>query len=311
MDPTHTQILKSWEECYETQREFLIAYAFRMTGSLEHAEDIVQDTVAQCLKTDFGKVTNHRAWMTRICSNKALDLLKSAESRRMSYIGTWLPDLIPDALDCGISHQTADSKLELSESITISFLVLLQALSPVERAVFLLKDVFDYPFKMVSELSGKSEQACRKIAERARNAVSKKDVKFTRPSSDAEKLVREFFEAAKAGDKSHLATLLSDHSLFLSDGGGKVAAAPLIETKDGIIDFFCALQKSPTFSSQDYRLDTAWINSRPGIIISKLVNENWRLETLISFEIEERKISRIFAQRNPDKLKLIDHLFNQ
>lgn len=166
--------IRTWEECYKIQRNFLISYAFRMTGSLMDAEDIVQDTVSECLKHDFGKIENHRAWMTRICSNKALDLLKSAYKNRTRYVGTWLPEFIPDALNFGRSYQNEESNSELSESLTISFLILLQTLGPIERAVFVLKEVFGYSFKEISKLLGKSEPACRKIAERARNSVSEK-----------------------------------------------------------------------------------------------------------------------------------------
>ncbi len=300
--------LKTWEECYKIQRNFLISYAFRMTGSLMDAEDIVQDTVSECLKHDFEKIENHRAWMTRICSNKALDLLKSAHKNRNKYIGTWLPDAIPDALNFGRSLQNEDSNFELSESLTISFLILLQTLGPNERAVFLLKEVFAYSFKDISKLLGKSETACRKIAERARNSITEKKYKFSKPTEGAEKLIRQFFEAAETGDQNQLEALLSDNSEFLSDGGGIVPAVPILKTKEGIVKFFLSLQKSPIFST-NYQIETSWINSRPGMIISKLANgDKWQVETIMTFEFEAQTIVRIFAQRNPEKLKAIEIL---
>ncbi|MEP7081265.1 MAG: sigma factor-like helix-turn-helix DNA-binding protein, partial [Ginsengibacter sp.] len=263
----------------------------------------------ECLAHDFDKVMNHRAWMTRICSNKSLDLLKSAHKNRNKYIGIWLPDMIPDTLK---PQQLEDSNFELAETITISFLLLLQTLRPVERAVFLLKDVFGYSFNDISQLLGKSKLACRKIAERARISISDKNHIFLKPSIDAEKLIRQFFEAARTGDQHQLEALLSEKSEFLADGGGKVPAAPMISTKEKIVDFFMSLQKSPIFSPQGYRIETTWINSRPGIIISKLVNENfWQFETVISFEIQELQIVRIFAQRNPQKLKGIESLISK
>lgn len=303
--------LRSWEDCYRAQRNFLISYAFRMTGNLMDAEDIVQETISECLTHDFEKVINHRAWMTRICSNKSLDLLKSASKNRNKYIGDWLPDMIPDTLNHGVIPQWEDSNLELAESLTISFLVLLQTLRPVERAVFLLKDVFCYSFMDVSQLMGKSEPACRKIAERARASISEKKYKFSKPSVDAEKLIHQFFEAAKYGNKSQLEALLSDKSEFQTDGGGKVPAAPMISTKAEIVDFFMSLQNSPIFSSHVYRFEITWINSRPGMIISKFVNEKyWQFETVMSFEIERQQIVRIFAQRNPDKLKVTENIIS-
>ncbi|WP_428742411.1 sigma-70 family RNA polymerase sigma factor [Tenacibaculum sp.] len=301
--------VSSWEDCYKQQRNFLVSYAFRMTGSLVDAEDIVQDTVFECLKHDFNTVSNHKAWMTRICSNKALDLLKSAHSKRNNYIGSWLPDMIPDAVNHKTSLLWEDASLELAESLTISFLVLLQNLRPVERAVFLLKDIFGYSFKEVSQLLEKNEANCRKIAERARNSINKqKKQNFSKPSPDAEKLIHQFFEAAKHGNQTKLEALLSDNSEFLSDGGGKVPAAPIILTKQKIADFFMALQKSPIFSSKDYRLNVAWVNFRPGMIISKRVENLWQPETVMSFEIENKCITRIFAQRNPEKLNILNKI---
>lgn len=299
--------LKSWEDCYQIQRSFLISFAFRMTGSLMDAEDIVQDTVAECLSHDFDKVVNHCAWMTRICSNKALDLLKSAYKNRNTYVGTWLPDMIPDQLNYEINALQPDLNFELSESLTISFLVLLQTLGPTERAVFLLKDVFGYSFKDISQLLGKAEPACRKIAERARVAINVKRNKFTKPSIDSEKLIRQFFEAAQTGDRKQLETLLADQSEFLSDGGDKAPAAPMMSTKEKIVEFFMSLQNYPIFTSNEYRWETTWVNSRPGMIITKFADDKkWQFETVMSFEIEEQKIVRIFAQRNPDKLKAIN-----
>lgn len=300
----------TWEDCYRLQRNFLIAYAFRMTGSLADAEDIVQDTVTECLKHDFNTIVNHRAWMTRICSNKTLDLLKSAHKNRNSYVGTWLPDTIPDSLHAGLSQEEDTTPLELSESVTISFLVLLQTLGPSERAVFLLKEIFGYSFKEIAGLVGKSEPACRKIAERARTSVSEKNKRFPRPSADAENLIRRFFDAAQMGNQDVLETLLADESVFFSDGGGKVPAAPMIAEKEHIVAFFIGLRTSPIFTQPNYRLQIGWVNARPGMTIAKRTADNrWEVETMMSFEIEAGKIIRIFAQRNPDKLKAVDSVY--
>jgi RNA polymerase sigma-70 factor (ECF subfamily) len=198
----------------------------------------------------------------------------------------------------------ADSKVELSESLTMSFLILLQNLNPVERSIFLLKEIFDYSFKEVSELAGKSETACRKIAERARDSLQDKERKFPKPPADSEKLIRQFFEAAKLGDRPRLMSLLSEKSEFLSDGGGKVSAAPpMLGAPEKIAEFFLSLRNYPVFTSADYRMETKWVNSRPGMIISKRATDGlWYFETIISCEIENNQIARMFSQRNPDKL---------
>lgn len=124
-------------------------------------------------------------------------------------------------------------------------------------------------------------------------------------------MIRQFFDAAEAGDQDLLEVLLSDNSEFLSDGGGIVPAAPILTTKSDIVKFFLSLKRSPIFN-KDYRIETKWINSRPGMTISKLVNENhWQVETVMSFEIEKQTIVRIFAQRNPEKLKAIETLIRK
>jgi RNA polymerase sigma-70 factor (ECF subfamily) len=295
----------SWQDCYIKQRRFLISYAYRMTGSLADAEDIVQDTVADCLQHDFASINNPAGWMTRVCSHKALDLIKSAQKKRNQYIGTWLPDMIPDSLNLA----TAEEKhLEKGDSLSVPFLVLLQRLSPVERAVFLLKDVFSYPFKEIAVLLGKNEAACRKMAERARTAVKQDEKRIAKPPLGSEVLIQKFFTALQMGDQQQLEELLAPDSQFFSDGGGKVTAASMIFSGQSIATFFSRLRSSPVFSGP-YKMETLWINQRPGLIISVLDSDGiLQIDTIMTFELLNEKIVQIFAQRNPDKLRMISAL---
>jgi RNA polymerase sigma-70 factor (ECF subfamily) len=304
------EVMTDWEGHYRAHRNFLVSYAFRMTGSLADAEDIVQDTVSECLKFDPAVIKNHRAWMTRICANKSLDLLKSSARRKNKYIGTWLPDAIPETLNTELLRGidvAADAKVELSESLAMSFLILLQTLSPVERSIFLLKDIFDYSFKEVSELVGKSEVACRKIAERARKSMTGHGRIIRQTSPDSEAMIGQFFEAAKLGDRALLMALLSEKSEFLTDGGGKAPAAPpMIGIPGQIADFFLASSIPTMFKSSNFRLEAQRVNAGPGFVISKQGPDGmWSFESIISFEIAANKIARIYAQRNPDKLNSI------
>jgi RNA polymerase sigma-70 factor, ECF subfamily len=308
----NTDHLSDWEATWKQYRSFLISFAYRMTGSLSEAEDLVQDTFLECAKVPRSEIRNPKSWLTKICANKGIDHLKSAYKRRETYPGTWLPDVIPDSLQVWTSLQGSESPektLIVSESLTTSFLVLAERLTPEERAVYLLSEVFEYSFKEISALLGKSEDASRKTAQRARTALHAAP-KFAANSPDSTELIERFFECAKNGDHSSLVELLSDNSEFWSDGGGKVPAAKTILTeKANIATFFAALGSSKAFVAGDFKLDFTRVSSRPGLIISrKLPTGLWTFETLLSFEILDGKIARIYAQRNPDKLKyLLDH----
>jgi RNA polymerase sigma-70 factor (ECF subfamily) len=189
---------------------------------------------------------------------------------------------------------------------TTSFLLLVERLTPEERAVYLLSEVFEYSFKEISTFLDKSEDACRKTAQRARAAVHSSP-RFLSDSPDSTNLIARFFDCAKNGDKSSLVELLSDESEFWSDGGGKVPAAKTILTEpEKIATFFAALGVSKAFAPGDFKLDFTPVSSRPGLVISRrLPSGLWSFETIFSFEIRDNKIARIYAQRNPDKLKAL------
>jgi RNA polymerase sigma-70 factor (ECF subfamily) len=189
---------------------------------------------------------------------------------------------------------------------TTSFLLLVERLTPEERAVYLLSKVFEYSFKEISTFLDKSEDACRKTAHRARAAVHSAP-RFLSNSPDSTNLIARFFDRAKNGDKSSLVELLSNESEFWSDGGGKVPAAKTVLTEAGkIAAFFAALGVSKAFAPGDFKLDFTPVSSRPGLVISRrLPSGLWSFETIFSFEIRDNKIARIYAQRNPDKLKAL------
>jgi len=298
---------KAWESDWKQYRPFLISFAYRMTGSLSEAEDLVQDTFLECARVPRSEIRNPKSWLTKICANKGIDHLKSAYKRRETYPGTWLPDAIPDSLQVWTNlhgSESPEKTLIVSESLTTSFLLLAERLTPEERAVYLLSEVFEYSYKEISALLDKSEDACRKTAQRARSAVQSAP-KFDANTSNSTNLIARFFECAKNGDNASLMELLSDESEFWADGGGKVPAAKIILTeRPKIAHFFAALGTSKAFSPGDFKLDFADVSSRPGLVVSrKLSSGLWTFETIFSFEIRDEKIVRIYAQRNPDKLK--------
>ena len=301
--------LNAWEEDWKRYRPFLISFAFRMTGSLSEAEDLVQDTFLECARIPRSEIRNPKSWLTKICANKGIDHLKSAYKKRETYPGTWLPDVIPDSLQVWASlhgSQSPEKDLIASESLTTSFLLLVERLTPEERAVYLLSEVFEYSFKEISTILEKSEVACRKTAQRARDAVLS-GPRFAPSSPDSTSVIARFFEYAKNGDRSSLVELLSDESEFWADGGGKTPAAKTILTEQTkIAAFFAALGSSNAFASGEFKFDFTSVSSRPGLVISRrLPSGLWAFETVFSFEIRDERIARIYAQRNPDKLKAL------
>jgi len=303
--------LNAWEDTWKQHRPFLTSFAYRLTGSLSEAEDLVQDTFLECASVSPSEIKNPKSWLTKVCANKGIDHLKSAYKRRETYPGTWLPDVIPDSLQVWSNLQGSPSPektLLASESLTASFLLMVERLTPEERAVYLLNEIFEYSYKEISALLEKSEEACRKTAQRARAAVLSAP-RFAPNSPGSTVLISRFFECAKSGDTASLVELLSDQSQFWSDGGGKVPAAKTVLTeKAKIAGFFAALGSSNAFSG-DFKLDFTEVSSRPGLVISRrLPSGLWTFETILSFEILDMKIARIYAQRNPDKLKALLNL---
>lgn len=297
---------EGWNDHFIQYRPFLISLAFRMTGSLAEAEDIVQETFLECAKTEASEIKNPKAWLVKVCSNKGIDHMKVAYKKREYYPGVWLPDEIPESLQIWhylIAAETPEKKLIQCESLTTSFLLLIEKLTPEERAVYLLKEVFEYSFQEISEFLNKSEENCRKIAQRARQAIVSGQKKFDGSTVEVEKIVNQFFTALKNGDTDQVLEMLSPTAQLWGDGGGKISAAGYLEEMSRIASFFRGLSSSPVFTSEAYKAEYHRVNSRPGIVISKqMPNGLWALDTILNFEIDDGKIARIFAQRNPDKL---------
>ena len=301
--------IHQWERHFTQHRPFLISFAFRMTGSLSEAEDIVQDALLACANVDPSKIENHKSWLTKVCSNKGLDHLKLAYKNRETYHGTWLPDAIPDSLQVwsSLESESPDKNLLLSQSLTTSFLLMIEKLNPEERVVYLLNEIFEYSFKEIASFLQKTEDACRKIAERARKAVASQKAKFNPNHQGAEKLIAQFFDLAKVGNTTAMMELLADESEFWADGGGKVSAAAGILTDNfKIANFFSKLGTSPVFASIEFKMEIVPVNHRLGAVISrKLPSGEWVFESVMSFEVQDGKLARIYAQRNPDKLKAL------
>src|SRR5687768_13754837 len=210
-------------ELYEELRPLMFSIAYRMVGSASDAEDIVQEAFLR-FHRESGKATaidSPKAYLSTVTTRLSIDHLRSARVRRECYFGTWLPE--PVLTDPG-SEVTQHA--ETADSLSMAFLVLLESLTPVERAVFLLREVFDYGYEEIAAVVGKSEENCRQIAVRARRQIEAKRPRFEASRKRREELARRFFEAVMNGDTTGLIDLLAADVVVYADGGGKGPAFP-------------------------------------------------------------------------------------
>ncbi|HSN26013.1 MAG TPA: sigma-70 family RNA polymerase sigma factor [Kofleriaceae bacterium] len=264
----------------EEHRRFLVGLAYRMLGSLAEAEDIVQDAY---LRTRDVSMDEPRAYLARVVTNLCLDRLKSARARREEYVGTWLPEPVVE-----------DPAAPLAEDLSVALLMVLERLSPLERAAFLLHDIFDMDYADVAKTLERSEAACRQLASRAREHVREARPQVAPPDEHADQIVAAFVTAAATGDVAGLASMLAEDAVLYTDGGGKRRAAlNPIYGRDKIARFFDGVRTKnvPT------QITPARINGLPGYVF----HVNGEPET-IAFEIHDGAITRIYGVRNPDKL---------
>src|SRR5438309_1697653 len=211
------------EAPYEELRPLLFSIAYRMVSSVSEAEDIVQEAFLRIhrAETEGTKVDSPKAYLSAVVTRLGIDHLKSARARREQYVGQWLPEplLTDSAPDAAAQAETADS-------LSLAFLVLLESLTPVERAVFLLREVFEYDYEEIATIVGKSEENCRQLAVRARRQLEEKKPRFEASGRRRQELAARFFAAASEGDTEGLIGLLAADVVAYADGGGKATAFP-------------------------------------------------------------------------------------
>ena len=286
---------------FEPHRRRLLGLAYRMLGSMAEAEDAVQDAYLRWHDADRASVAEPRAFLTTTTTRICLDILKSARVRREEYVGPWLPDPVTDT-----AALAPDAQTELAEDLSVALLLAIDRLSPLERAAFLLHDVFDYSFAQVADALGRNEAACRQLASRARARVRALRPSGAIPARAASgpvdpkhaELLSAFMAATRSGDVAVLTRLLASDARLVTDGGGKVAAAlNVIEGPDRVAAFLVGATRKGWTDDMRVRVDT--INGLPGLIVSApggLVQTN-------AFEIEDGLVTAIYVVRNPDKLR--------
>jgi RNA polymerase sigma-70 factor (ECF subfamily) len=279
-----------WNEAaFETYRPLLFSIAYRMLGSASEAEDVVQDTWLRARQDAHTDVRSARAYLTTILTRLCIDHLRSAERTRMEYPGPWLPEPLAEP-----NQESA----ELASSLTTAFLVLLEQLAPIERAVFLLREVFELDFEEIAKAVGKNEANARQILTRARGRLRASRPRFTASRRESEEIVRRFRDACVTGDVEGLMSVLHADAQLVADGGGKAAAAtrPVLGA-DRVAKFMLGYAGKARWSASDFHLVA--VNGAPGLLMRHPLSGNGTY----SFEIEKGRIRAIYVVRNPDKLR--------
>jgi RNA polymerase sigma-70 factor, ECF subfamily len=282
------------DEQFEEQRSLLFGIAYRMLGSVMDAEDAVQEAYLRWQASDRSEVESPRAYLSTIVTRYCIDQLRSARARREEYVGPWLPEPLVQGEGPDVAEQ-----VELAESLSMAFLVLLERLSPVERAVFLLSEVFGYEYAEIARIVERSEANCRQIAHRARQHVRERRPRFDPGSEEQQQLTAQFLQACASGDLSGLMATLAEGVTLWSDGGGKVAAAPRpIQGADRVARFLLGiLAKTPPGGVATGVL----VNGEPGLITYM----EGRPNAVAVLEIAEGRIQGIRIVVNPDKLQRV------
>jgi RNA polymerase sigma-70 factor (ECF subfamily) len=271
----------------------LLGLAYRMLGSRSDAEDIVQDAYLRFAGAEG--VQSPEAFLVTVVTRLCLDRLKSARTQREVYVGPWLPEPVCDAE--GLSP---DAATELADDLSFALLLALDRLSPMERAAFLLHDVFDTPFSEVASMLDRSEAACRQLATRARRAVRDERPARAAKSDNHARLLIAFSEAATSGNVARLAELLCEDAIAITDGGGrKTAALNPIMGADKIARFFVGVTAKN--AGHDIRIEPAVINGAFGALLYL----DGELDHAVSMAIDGERIAAIYIVRNPDKLRYL------
>jgi RNA polymerase sigma-70 factor (TIGR02957 family) len=282
---------------YTRYRPLMFSIAYRMTGSVSDAEDIVQEAFLKGTKA--GTADNPKAYLATITTRLAIDHLRSARVRRESYVGTWLPEpLVADA-----DHAPGPAELaETSDSLSMAFLVLLESLSPPERAVFLLREVFGYGYPEIADVTGKTEAACRQIFARARRHIDEGRPRFDTSRAEGEELTSLFLAAARGGDMEPLLERLAPDVAYYGDSGGwgEVAFASPVYGRDQVAELLRAVISVVTQRGISFR--AAWINGQPGVLVH---DANGDLVVVSVFDVLDGQVQAIRSVANPEKLSHI------
>jgi RNA polymerase sigma-70 factor (ECF subfamily) len=281
------------DSMFASARPMLFSIAYRMLGSVMDAEDLVQDAWLRWKEAPEAEVRSPRAYLTTIVTRLAINRLRAARTKRETYVGPWLPEPL-------VTEDTPDT-VELAESLSMAFLVLLERLSPIERAVFLLHEVFDFEYADIARMVDKTEANCRQLLARAKKRVGAPRPRFEADAEQARRLTQRFTEASVAGDLDGLLALLAEDITLWADGGGKARGAALkpLHGATPVARFILGIMRNVVPAGTGFR--PTRINGQPGFIAYL----SGRPLSALIFDIRGGRIKTIYAVGNPDKLQTL------
>lgn len=280
---------------YDEYKPLLFSIAYRMLGSAADAEDMVQDTFLGAQQLPDDQVQHVKAYLCKMVTNRCIDYAQSARKRRELYVGEWLPEPLLVSADDPLHA------IERDETFSYAFMVYLERLSPVERAVFILREAFEYDYTDISDIVGKSETNCRQIFSRLKRKLQEEEAPAVQADEHARGLARQFLHASRSGNLEELIRSLTEDVIMYSDGGGKAQAAlyPILG-RERVIRFLLGIRTK--YMERNYEYHLMPMNGQDGLVIT----EDGTVVGAINFGLDEKGcVHRMFFLRNPDKLDFL------
>jgi len=297
VEPSPHQPEREAIDQFEMYRPLMFSIAYRMLGSVSEAEDVLQNAFLRYRQMPAGSIASPKAFLSTVVTRLCLNQLQAVRVQRESYLGPWLPEPLLTEDDPG----SPTSQAEMLESISMAFLVLLERLSPVERAVFLLREVFDYPYPEIAAIVGKEEVTCRQILSRAKKFIAAERPRFTSSTEHHHQLMQQFMDAVEEGDLDGLTQLLASDVTMWADGGGRVrgAATRPLHGPQAVARFMIA---SLRFIQGAFTTEITEVNGESAI----LLRVDGHPFVVVSATIAQQHIVEIRVIGNPEKLKHLE-----
>lgn len=280
---------------YVEYKSLLFSLAYKMTGSVADAEDVVQDVFIKLNGYEVMHIRNIKAFLCKMVSNRCIDLLKSSRNRRELYVGMWLPEPLT------FIEKEPLQEIMVKSDISYALLVLFEQLNPIERAIFILREVLGYDYETITEIVQKKENNCRKILSRVKKMLPEleKQMALEQVNTDIEQVISNFVRAIEQGNITQVMDVLREDVVYYADGGGKVTAAiKPIYGATRVKQLLIALTTKFLTNQEEYSIMQVEVNGSPGVVIM----QEEKVSAVLCFAFEENKIKSIFFIVNPDKL---------
>ena len=277
-------------DTFETYRPLMFSIAYRMLGSAMEAEDIVQEAYLRYQRVPPESIQSPKAFLSTVVTRLCLNQLQSAQAKRETYVGPWLPEPI-------LTDENPSTQASIHESLSMAFLVLLENLTPVERAVFLLREVFGYEYAEIATILDKEEAACRQLLSRAKKYIAENRPRFQPSPEKHREILTRFLEAAGEGKLDSLMQLLTDDVTLWADGGGKARGAALhpLHGREAVVRFVLA---SPRWARYGFKTELAEVNGE----LAAIIRDGDKIVVVLFIETDQDRVRTIRVIGNPDKL---------